>query len=110
MLAQRGKNGENTCEAWFPLTDGAESYALNPPATIAWVPSRAKDSFRSVLCVPVHVYYERKRYYTHGVFTLSTLSVDRFQATDFQLAECFARVMARAVATAWSIHGYHPPD
>jgi len=100
---------EKTCEAWCPIKDrGSRNYMFNPPETLGWFASHADDKFRTVLCVPVRVYHDAAACFTHGVFVASSFSRDKFLEADFDLAESFARIMARAVAGAWALHGYHP--
>jgi len=96
-------------EAWsVQARVGGAHYNLPPPTEVDWV--EAKDStleaFQSVLCVPVRFYGTDGKPRNNGVLTFSTKRRDPFLPNDFRMAECFARVLAQAMAIATKMDEY----
>jgi hypothetical protein len=92
---------KETREAWrvHPLGD-QERFTLPAPIDAGWVPTSdpTLESFRSVLCVPVRFSAGDKEKNT-GILTFSSQNRDPFLSRDFVFAECFANILAQAIAT-----------
>lgn len=83
----------------WPFRYEKSSYEPSEP-TEGWVDASdpAYEEFRSVLCLPVAVYQERKRRQPFGVLNYSTKSFDPFVHRDFMMGECFSSILAMAFA------------
>jgi hypothetical protein len=89
-------------ESWpFDLLaeNGSERYEPSEPLK-GWIAASEPnlENFRSVLCVPVAIYQEKRQKRKFGVLNFSTSARDPFVDRDFMMAECFGSILAHAFA------------
>jgi hypothetical protein len=85
-----------------PKPDGEHQDYQASDLDVGWIPASNPEyeNFRSILCLPVALYVREDKKEPQAVLNYSTDHFDPFVDRDFIMGECFASILAQAIAIA----------